>query len=56
VMDPAKQREIASDGGRTAHAEGTAHRFTSDQAKAAQLKSAASRKRNIAARKAAAGL
>ena len=31
-MDPAKQKEIASKGGRAAHAKGTAHEFTSDEA------------------------
>src|SRR5436309_7301721 len=31
-MDPAKQREIASKGGSAAHAKGTAHEFTSDEA------------------------
>lgn len=34
-MDPARQREIASKGGRAAHAKGTAHEWTSDEAKAA---------------------
>lgn len=34
-MDPAKQREIASEGGRAAHAAGTAHEFTSQEARAA---------------------
>jgi uncharacterized protein len=29
-MDPAKQREIASKGGKAAHAKGTAHEFTSE--------------------------
>jgi hypothetical protein len=31
-MDPDKQREIASEGGRAAHAAGTAHEFTPDDA------------------------
>jgi|GEM_PF-653396 len=31
-MDPQKQREIASKGGRAAHAQGSAHEFTSEEA------------------------
>jgi len=34
-MDPQKQREIASEGGRAAHASGNAHEFTSDEARRA---------------------
>lgn len=34
-MDPNKQREIASEGGRAAHAAGTAHEFTSQEAREA---------------------
>jgi general stress protein YciG len=34
-MDPAKQREIASKGGRAAHRDGHAHEFTTDEARAA---------------------
>ncbi len=30
AMDPAKQREIASKGGRAAHAKGVAHKYTSE--------------------------
>ena len=37
-MDPAKQREIASKGGRAAHAKGTAHEFTSEEARIAGRK------------------
>ena len=37
-MDQAKQREIASKGGRAAHQKGTAHRFTTEEAKAAGSK------------------
>lgn len=33
AMDPAKQREIASMGGRAAHEKGTAHEFTSEEAR-----------------------
>jgi len=34
-MDPDKQRSIASKGGKAAHAKGTAHEFTSDEAREA---------------------
>jgi uncharacterized protein len=34
-MDPARQREIASRGGRAAHAKGTAHQWDADAARAA---------------------
>lgn len=34
-MDPNKQREIASEGGRAAHASGNAHEFTSEEAREA---------------------
>lgn len=37
-MDQAKQREIASKGGRAAHTKGTAHEFTSDEARIAGRK------------------
>jgi general stress protein YciG len=37
-MDSSKQREIASKGGRAAHAKGTAHEFTSDEARLAGRK------------------
>src|SRR6476619_7311541 len=37
-MDEAKQREIASKGGRAAHQKGTAHEFTADEARAAGRK------------------
>ena len=38
VMDPAKVAEIASKGGRAAHAAGTAHKFTREEARAAGRK------------------
>jgi general stress protein YciG len=38
VMDPARQREIASKGGKAAHAMGRAHEFTSVTAKVAGKK------------------
>jgi len=34
-MDPQRQREIASEGGRAAHQKGTAHEFTSEEARRA---------------------
>ena len=37
-MDPAKQREIASRGGKAAHLKGTAHEFTPEEARAAGRK------------------
>src|SRR5213083_774347 len=37
-MDPSKQRDIASKGGRAAHAKGTAHEFTTDEARVAGRK------------------
>jgi general stress protein YciG len=38
AMDPARQREIASLGGRAAHQSGHAHEFTSEEARAAGRK------------------
>jgi general stress protein YciG len=37
-MDPARQREIASEGGKAAHEKGTAHEFTSEEARRAGTK------------------
>jgi len=37
-MSPEKRREIASKGGRAAHAKGTAHEFTSEEAREAGRK------------------
>lgn len=37
-MDQAKQREIASKGGKAAHEKGTAHEFTSEEARMAGSK------------------
>lgn len=34
-MDPEQQREIAAEGGRAAHEKGTAHEFTSEEARRA---------------------
>ncbi len=38
AMNPAKQKAIASSGGKKAHAVGNAHEFTSDEARAAGTK------------------
>jgi general stress protein YciG len=37
-MDPSKQKEIASKGGRAAHEQGVAHEWSSDEARAAGRK------------------
>lgn len=36
AMSPEKARDIQSKGGKTAHANGTAHQYTSEEAKAAR--------------------
>mgnify|MGYP006195342569 CR=1 FL=1 len=38
AMNPERQREIASEGGRAAHAKGTAHEWTSEEARVAGRK------------------
>ncbi len=43
-MDAAKQREIASKGGKAAHEKGTAHEFTSEEAAAAGRKGGQARR------------
>jgi hypothetical protein len=45
-MDPAKQKEIASKGGRAAHLKGTAHRWSEEEAKEAGRKGGAASHRN----------
>ncbi len=45
-MDPVKQREIASKGGKAAHQKGTAHEWTGDEAKEAGRKGGAASHRN----------
>lgn len=45
-MDSTKQREIARKGGRAAHAKGTAHEFTPDEARAAGRKGGEAVSRN----------
>jgi general stress protein YciG len=37
-MDPVRQREIAAEGGRAAHQKGTAHEFSSEEARRAGSK------------------
>ena len=46
-MDPAKQREIASKGGRAAHEKGTAHEWTGEEAKEAGRKGGAASHRRM---------
>jgi len=45
-MDPQRQREIASQGGRAAHEKGTAHEFSSEEARAAGRKGGQARSQN----------
>lgn len=45
-MDSQKQRQIASKGGRAAHAKGTAHEFTADEAREAGRKGGQTVSRN----------
>lgn len=45
-MDPDKQREIASKGGKAAHEQGTAHEFTSEEAREAGRKGGEAVSRN----------
>ncbi len=45
-MDEDKQREIASKGGKAAHEKGTAHQFTSEEAREAGRKGGQSRGQN----------
>lgn len=46
AMTPAQRSAISSQGGRAAHTAGTAHRFTSDEAKAAGRKGGKAPKRS----------
>lgn len=48
-MDPHKQREIASKGGRAAHVQGTAHEWTSDEARQAGRKGGTSSRQQMIA-------
>jgi general stress protein YciG len=45
AMDPKKQREIASKGGRAAHKHGSAHEWNSDEARMAGRKGGATSRR-----------
>lgn len=45
-MDPEKQRDIASKGGKAAHEKGTAHEFDSEEAREAGRKGGEARGRN----------
>ena len=44
-MEPNKQRKIASKGGKAAHAKGTAHKWSSEEAKLAGRKGGLARQR-----------
>ena len=52
-MDPDKQRAIAAQGGRAAHAQGVAHEFDSEEARAAGRKGGQARSSRSAAARAA---
>jgi general stress protein YciG len=52
-MDPEKQRSIAAQGGRAAHAQGVAHEFDSEEARAAGRKGGQARSSRSAASRAA---
>jgi general stress protein YciG len=45
AMDPERHREIASMGGKAAHEQGTAHKFTAEEARAAGRKGHENRRR-----------
>ena len=45
-MDPERQRQIASEGGKAAHEKGTAHEFTSEEAREAGRKGGQARSMN----------
>jgi uncharacterized protein len=46
-MDPAQQREIASQGGRASHQKGTGHEWNSDEAREAGRKGGLARGKNL---------
>lgn len=46
-MDPAQQREIASQGGRASHQRGSGHEWNSDEAREAGRKGGLARGRNL---------
>ncbi len=49
-MDPARQRLIASQGGKAAHEQGTAHKYTSEEAREAGRKGGRARSANYKAK------
>lgn len=49
AMQPEKLRQVAQQGGRTAHARGVAHRFTSAEARAAGRRSGERRRARLQA-------
>jgi hypothetical protein len=53
ALDEARRKEIASMGGRAAHAKGTAHQYTSEEAREAGRKGGAKRAANRLAQLAA---
>lgn len=54
-MDPQRQREIASEGGKAAHQKGTAHEFTSEEARRAGSMSHGNRQADDSSARAEAG-
>lgn len=54
-MNPTRQREIASQGGRAAHEKGTAHEFSSEEAREAGRKGGQARSQNRAKTQSSAG-
>lgn len=46
AMDPGKQKEIASKGGRAAHQHGTAHEWNSEEARKAARKAQSTKRGN----------
>ncbi|MBW3655489.1 MAG: hypothetical protein KY444_05240 [Gemmatimonadetes bacterium] len=50
-MDPQRQRQIASEGGKAAHEKGTAHEFTSEEAREAGRKGGQARSQNNKSKK-----
>lgn len=46
LMDPERQRQLASEGGKEAHRSGRAHEFTSEEAREAGRKGGLARSKN----------
>ncbi len=55
-MDPERQREIASEGGKAAHQKGTAHEFTSEEARRAGSMSHGNRQSDEASSRSSGGV